>query len=61
MTAAALASLVAAEKTPAEILGGVDRVIRRASPRKLTSPALVRLDPHTGEALISNAGHPPGA
>lgn len=58
MTSAALASLVGAEKTPAEVLGGVDRVIRRASQRNFTSLALVRLDPRTGEALMSNAGHP---
>ncbi len=58
MTSAAFASLVAAGKTPAEVLGGVDRVIRRASQRHFTSLALVRLDPRTGEALMSNAGHP---
>jgi stage II sporulation SpoE-like protein len=58
MTSAALASLVTAEKTPAEVLGGIDRVIRRASTRNFTSLALVRLDPRTGEALMSNAGHP---
>jgi len=33
-------------------------VIRRASQRHFTSLALVRLDPRTGEALMSNAGHP---
>jgi len=58
MTSASLASLVSAEKTPAQVLGGVDRVIRRASQRNFTSLALVRLDPRTGEALMSNAGHP---
>lgn len=58
MTSAALASLITAEKTPSEVLGGVDRVIRRASQRNFTSLALVRLDPRTGEALMSNAGHP---
>ncbi len=58
MTSAALASLIGAEKTPAEVLAGVDRVIRRASQRNFTSLALVRLDPRTGEALMSNAGHP---
>jgi serine phosphatase RsbU (regulator of sigma subunit) len=58
MTSASLASLIAADKTPAEVLQGVDRVIRRASTRNFTSLALVRLDPRTGEALLSNAGHP---
>jgi hypothetical protein len=58
MTSAALASLITAEKTPAEILQGVDRVIRRASQRHFTSLALVRLDLRSGEALMSNAGHP---
>jgi sigma-B regulation protein RsbU (phosphoserine phosphatase) len=58
MTSAALASLIGAEKTPAEVLVGADRVIRRASTRNFTSLALVRLDPRTGEALMSNAGHP---
>jgi hypothetical protein len=58
MTTAALASLVAAGKTPAEVLGSIDRVIRRGSQRNFTSLALVCLDPGTGEALMSNAGHP---
>ena len=58
MTTAALTSLVGAAKTPAEVLEGVDRVIRRGSQRNFTSLALVRLDPRTGEALMSNAGHP---
>jgi hypothetical protein len=58
MTSAALASLIGAEKTPSAVLEGADRVIRRASQRNFTSLALVRLDPRTGEALMSNAGHP---
>ncbi len=58
MTSAALASLIGAEKTPSVVLEGADRVIRRASQRNFTSLALVRLDPRTGEALMSNAGHP---
>ena len=58
MTTAALTSLIGAAKTPAEVLDGVDRVIRRGSQRNFTSLALVRLDPRTGEALMSNAGHP---
>ena len=58
MTAAALTSLITAGKTPAEILADVDRVIRRGSQRNFTTLALVRLDLRTGEALMSNAGHP---
>jgi hypothetical protein len=58
MTAAALTSLISAENTPAEVLRGIDRVIRRGSQRNFTSLALVRLDPRTGQALVSNAGHP---
>ena len=59
MTTAALTSLIAPEKTPAEILKQVDRVIRRGgSLRNFASLALLRLDPKTGEVLLSNAGHP---
>jgi len=59
MTAAALTSIVAAGRTPSEVLQGVDRVIRRGSShRNFTSLALVRLDPATGQVTMSNAGHP---
>jgi serine phosphatase RsbU (regulator of sigma subunit) len=59
MTAAALTSIVTAERTPSEVLQGVDRVIRRGgSHRNFTSLALVRLNPETGEVTMSNAGHP---
>lgn len=58
MTTAALASLVSPERTPAQVLQEVDRVIRRAAHRNFASLALLRLDPETGDALLSNAGHP---
>ncbi len=59
MTTAALTSLIAPEKTPAEILKQVDRVIRRGgSLRNFATLALLRLDTKTGEVLLSNAGHP---
>ncbi len=59
MTAAALTSIITAEQTPSAVLRGVDRVIRRGgSHRNFTSLALLRLDPRTGVALLSNAGHP---
>ncbi|HEX3526302.1 MAG TPA: PP2C family protein-serine/threonine phosphatase [Thermoanaerobaculia bacterium] len=62
MTTAALSSLISPEKTPAEVLRRVDRVIRRGAPgktsRNFTTLALLRLDPETGEVLLSNAGHP---
>jgi len=59
MTVSALASLVAAERTPAGILSEVDRVLRRGGTgRTFTTLALLRLDPRTGEALLANAGHP---
>lgn len=58
MTTAALASLISAERTPAEVLRQVDRVLRRASHRNFASLVLLLLDPKTGKALLSNAGHP---
>jgi serine phosphatase RsbU (regulator of sigma subunit) len=59
MVMAALGSLVKADRTPSAILGEVDRVLRMGrSERLFTSLALVRLDPKSGEALLSNAGHP---
>jgi Stage II sporulation protein E (SpoIIE) len=59
MTSAALTSIITAERTPSEVLQGVDRVIRRGgSHRNFTSLALVRLDPETGKVTMSNAGHP---
>lgn len=59
MTKAALVSLVYSAKTPSEVLGEMDRVLRTAGDvRNFASLALVRLDPETGEALMANAGHP---
>jgi serine phosphatase RsbU (regulator of sigma subunit) len=59
MTAAALTSIITAERTPSEVLREVDRVIRRGgSHRNFTSLALVRLSPETGAVVMSNAGHP---
>jgi len=59
MTKAGLASLVEAERTPAMVLGRLDRVLRGiGSPRTFTTLALLRLDPGSGEVLLSNAGHP---
>lgn len=59
MTKAALASLAGRGRTPAEVLHRIDRVLREAGPkRNFTSLTLLRLRPETGEALVSNAGHP---
>src|SRR5262249_54293243 len=59
MTTAALTSLIAPRRTPAEVLREVDRVLRRGGRRRnFTSPAPLRLDLATGQALLANAGHP---
>jgi sigma-B regulation protein RsbU (phosphoserine phosphatase) len=59
MAKAGLASLVEADRTPSMVLGRLDQVLRGiGAPRTFTSMALLRLDPATGEALLSNAGHP---
>jgi hypothetical protein len=59
MTKSALASLVGRGRTPAEVLHRVDRVLRAAGPtRAFTTLLLLRLNPETGEGLLSNAGHP---
>ena len=59
MVMAALASLVKAGRTPSEILGEIDRVLRMGrSSRLFTSVALLRLDPATGTGVLANAGHP---
>ncbi len=59
MTKAGLASLVEADRTPASVLGRLDHVLRGiGSPRTFTSLALLRLDPASGDVLVSNAGHP---
>jgi MFS family permease len=59
MTTAALTSIITAERTPSEVLHGIDRVIRRGGAhRNFTSLVLVRLDPRTGQVTMSNAGHP---
>ncbi len=60
MTKAALASLIRADRTPAQVLQRADTVLRAAgAARNFTTLSLLRLDPETGEALLSNAGHPP--
>jgi hypothetical protein len=59
MTKAALGSLIGRGRPPSEVLHRMDRVLRAAgAKRNFTSLALLRLDPATGEALLSNAGHP---
>lgn len=59
MTKAALASLIRAGRTPGDVLGRLDRVLRELyGPRFFTALALVRLDPATGSALYANAGFP---
>lgn len=59
MTKAGVASLVEAERTPAMVLGRLDTVLRGLeAPRTFTTLALLRLDPVSGEVLLSNAGHP---
>jgi sigma-B regulation protein RsbU (phosphoserine phosphatase) len=59
MTKAGLASLVEADRTPAIVLQRLDLVLRGiGSPRTFTSMLLLRLDPPTGDVLVSNAGHP---
>ena len=59
MAKAALASLVTAERTPAEVLIETDRVLRRLGARRIfTSLSLLRLDPRSGRALLANAGYP---
>lgn len=60
MTKAALASLIRAGRTPAQVLQRADTVLRAAgASRNFTSLSLLRLDLATGEALLGNAGHPP--
>jgi len=65
MVKSALVSLIGAERTPAEILRRVDRVLRigagesgGAPARQFTSLALLKLDPESGLGLFANAGHP---
>jgi sigma-B regulation protein RsbU (phosphoserine phosphatase) len=59
MTVAALTSLIIPGATPGQVLQGVDRVIRRSGiHRHFTSLALLRIDAESGDALLSNAGHP---
>ena len=59
MTKAGLASLVESERTPAMVLQRLHLVLRMiGSPRTFTSLMLLRLDPATGDVLVSNAGHP---
>jgi serine phosphatase RsbU (regulator of sigma subunit) len=59
MTKAALASLVAPDRTPGQVLAEVDRVLRTVRYRRaFTSLVLLRLDPGTGDGVLANAGHP---
>ncbi|MDL2717451.1 MAG: SpoIIE family protein phosphatase [Acidobacteriota bacterium] len=59
MVMAALASLVKAGRSPAEILVEIDRVLRMGrSGRLFTSLALLKLDPAMGGGVLANAGHP---
>jgi hypothetical protein len=59
MVKASLLSLVKAGRTPAGVLQEIDRVLRAAGETRLfTTLALVRINPSTGEAVWSNAGHP---
>ena len=60
MALAALASLVPARRSPAEVLGKLHHVLREESPTRLfTTMVLLRLQPETGEVVLANAGHPP--
>jgi serine phosphatase RsbU (regulator of sigma subunit) len=59
MTTAALTSVIRPGMKPSEVLLHVDRVIRRGgSARNFASLTLMRLDPRSGEVVLSNAGHP---
>jgi sigma-B regulation protein RsbU (phosphoserine phosphatase) len=59
MTVAALTSLIIPGAMPGQVLQGVDRVIRRSGThRHFTSLALLRIESESGDALLSNAGHP---
>jgi serine phosphatase RsbU (regulator of sigma subunit) len=59
MTKAALVSLIGRGRTPAAVLQRIDRVLRAAEARRnFTTLALLRFRAETGEALLSNAGHP---
>ena len=59
MTVAALTSLIIPGAMPGQVLQGVDRVIRRSGThRHFTSLALLRIEAESGDALLSNAGHP---
>ncbi len=59
MAKASLASLIGRGRSSAEVLQRMDRVFRAAGlQRNFTTLALLRLNPGTGEGLLSNAGHP---
>lgn len=59
MTTAALTSVIRPGITPSEVLLHVDRVIRRGgTARNFASLTLLRLDPRSGDGVLSNAGHP---
>jgi sigma-B regulation protein RsbU (phosphoserine phosphatase) len=58
MVKAALASLVKAGRSPAEILLEVDRVLRTGKTGLFTTLLLLRLELATGQGVFANAGHP---
>lgn len=59
MTKAGLASLIEADRAPAEVLDRLHRVLRGiGAQRTFTSLVLLRLDTAAAEAVVSNAGHP---
>lgn len=59
MVKAGLVSIIEADRTPATVLQRLDSVLRGiGAPRTFTSMTLLRVDPSTGQTLVSNAGHP---
>ena len=59
MVKASLHSLITAKRRPSQVLQRIDEVLRSSrSVRSFTSLALIRLDPASGEMMVSNAGHP---
>jgi len=56
---AALVSVIEPDRTPAQVLQRVDRVLRTSlTMRQFTTLCLIRLDPRAGTCLLANAGHP---
>lgn len=59
MVKSAIHSLVSSDKTPAEVLSKIDRVLRSSRQvRSFSTLALLRLEPASGRLLLANAGHP---